>query len=241
MTRRTAQRIRMLVVQSVALRSVIVIAIGALVISALARQGDATIAFFAEKEMSLRSLQRQSPMTVAVLALVLYALACFVPGTNGKALIVGWLFGVVGGTMLINLASIFAAFAMFAISRRCLQGFFRTRYSAQLDSVDRNVRKNGGTYLLAIRLVPIAPFFAVNTLMGVSAMSYTTFWWATQLGMLPSNVAFAWLGASLPSIRDVQHNGYSELLSWQLMVPTVVLCLLPLLVRNIIKRFSWRS
>lgn len=241
MTATNAQRLRTFVVRSVVLRIVMTIALAALGLWIIVNHGDAAITMVVEKEGSLRRMQQQTPAWSAAAAFLLYVVACFVPGTNGKALIVGWLLGVFIGTIVINLASTVAAFAMFTIARRCFHDFFRDRYASRLVSMDERVRESGGQYLFAIRMVPIVPFFIVNTLMGVSAMSCSTFWWATQLGMLPSNIAFAWLGASLPSIRDVQQRGFSELLSWQVLLSAAILCVLPIVTRRVLIRFTRRS
>ena len=47
------------------------------------------------------------------------------------------------------------------------------------------IDRDGAYYLLTLRLVPI-PFFVVNAVMGLTPIRVGSFWWASQLGMLPA-------------------------------------------------------
>jgi uncharacterized membrane protein YdjX (TVP38/TMEM64 family) len=72
--------------------------------------------------------------------------------------------------------------------------------------VNQGLDKDGLYYLLTLRLIPLVPFFVVNLVMGLSRMPARTFWWISQLGMLPATCIYVNAGKQLGSIdspRDV--------------------------------------
>ena len=71
--------------------------------------------------------------------------------------------------------------------------------------------------------------------MGVTPLRAYTFWWATQIGMLPNNIAFAWAGANLRNLRALRENGWTELLSWELFGALMLLGTLPLVARALMR------
>jgi uncharacterized membrane protein YdjX (TVP38/TMEM64 family) len=186
-----------------------------------------------EQEDGLRTLQRESPERLFVTGFAVYFVACFVPGTNGKALFSGWLFGILAGTVLINGASTVAALLMFYVARRYLRSHIESRYAVHLPNIRKRIESEGGAYLFALRLIPFMPYATLNVLMGITPIRARTFWWATQLGLLPSNFVYAWVGASLPGLRDLQRMEWTELMSWELVSALLLLAMFPLLAKYV--------
>ena len=210
-------------------RGLLLVVVVILLIAVIASQGGQVVAWMARQEQQLRHWQQVFPVRTFCVGCFAYFLSCFIPGTNGKAFMAGWLFGIVGGASLVNLASTLAALVMFFASRHQLRDHIQSRYAGFLLAIRKRLRDDGGVYLLAIRLVPIMPYSAVNLIMGVTEMRPRTFWWATQLGMLPGNLAFAWAGTSLPSLQEAQEKTWTELIDLQVLVAFGVLLCLPLL------------
>jgi uncharacterized membrane protein YdjX (TVP38/TMEM64 family) len=210
-------------------------ALFALVFVVLANQGGHLMELLVEQEDRLRSWQRHFPWSVFATAFAAYFAACFLPGTNGKALLSGWLFGILAGTVLINAAAMMAAFLMFYVARYALRGHVETHYAGRLEGIRNSIQRDGGAYLFALRLVPVVPYAVLNALMGVSPMRARTFWWSTQLGMLPANFVFAWAGASLPGLRDLQEKQWSELIHWQFFAALLLMGLLAVAARRILR------
>ena len=184
-----------------------------------------------DHEAQLRAFQQQSPLVAYLVALLAYVAACFMPGTSGKALLVGWLFGFVWGTVLVNIASTLAALLGFWAARYWLQERINSRFHGLTKRVRGAVLRDGGFYLLTVRMIPVIPFTLVNPVMGVSPMGVRTFWWASQLGMLPANCVFAYAGASLPELRQLVQQGATSVLTPQLIIAIVLLATFPLLAR----------
>jgi uncharacterized membrane protein YdjX (TVP38/TMEM64 family) len=226
------------VVRSRHLQGLLLIVVCLVLLGWLATKGGAAIDLLAAQEFRLRSWQRRWPVPFFLTGFILYFVACFVPGTNGKAFLCGWLFGTWPGVVVINGASMLAAFVEFFIARYSLRSYIASRYAAYLFGINDRLQRDGGGYVFALRVVPVVPFTIVNALLGVTPLRIRTFWWATQLGMLPGNIAFAWFGASLPALNRVREHGWRELVSLPLGASLLLLAALPFAV----KRFArWRK
>ncbi|MCG8325059.1 MAG: VTT domain-containing protein, partial [Thiotrichales bacterium] len=88
------------------------------------------------------------------------------------------------------------------------------------------IERDGGYYLFTIRLVPVFPYFVVNLLMGITTIRMTTFYWVSQLGMLPATIVYVNAGKQL---GDIQSLG--EILSADIIFAFVLLGLFPLLTK----------
>jgi len=77
-------------------------------------------------------------------------------------------------------------------------------------------------YLFALRLVPLFPFFVINLAMGLTAIPARTFYWVSQVGMLPGTLVYVYAGTQLGQFR----------ISGGLILAFVVLGLFPLLTRR---------
>ena len=62
--------------------------------------------------------------------------------------------------------------------------------------------RNGASYLLTLRLIPVFPFFLINFLAGLTKVPLRTFLWTTSLGIIPGTVVFAFAGQQLGSINS---------------------------------------
>ena len=153
-------------------KSLIVVVLCSLVVSALAAEGAYAIDWLVEQESRLRAFQFRSPVGLYTTAAVVYFIACFIPGTNGKAFIGGWLFGTFAGALLINFASALAALVMFLAARFLLRGYLEARYARYVLGVSEKVKRDGGTYLFALRMLPFLPYSLLNVVMGVAPTSH---------------------------------------------------------------------
>ena len=92
----------------------------------------------------------------------------------------------------------------------------------RLKTIDEGIRREGAFYLFALRLVPAFPFFVINLAMGLTAIPARTFYWVSQVGMLPGTLVYVYAGTQLGQFR----------ISGGLIVAFVVLGLFPLLTRR---------
>jgi uncharacterized membrane protein YdjX (TVP38/TMEM64 family) len=143
----------------------------------------------------------------------------------------GFLFGRGWGLVLISCASTAGATVAFLVSRYLLRDPLRVRLGRRLEVIDRGVARDGAYYLLSLRLVALVPFWLINLGMGLTGMRLRTFWWATQLGMLPANFLFVNAGTELGEIDSPR-----GLLSPGVLVSLAALGLVPLALRFVVRR-----
>lgn len=189
-------------------------------------------------ETQIRDSIELHPIRTFISAVVLYSVACFLPGTNGKSILTGWLFGPLVGGLLTNFASAFAAFGQFLLARYWFRDRLGQRFGTLRQSVSKAVDRGGVAYAIGIRLVPVFPFTAINALLGLSEIDSRTFWWTTQVGMLPANLLFAYAGSTLPDISKAIDQGPLSLLNIQFVFALLALGLFPLVARFAIRRFQ---
>ncbi len=144
-------------------------------------------------------------------------------------LLAGGLFGVVWGTVLVSFASTAGATLAMLAARFVLRDAVQARYGAYLKTFNQGFAAEGPFYLFAIRLAPIFPFFMVNLLMGLLPIKVRTYWWVSQLGMLPGTVVYVYAGTALGEVTSV-----GDIVSWQLLLAFGLLAVLPLATRKIL-------
>lgn len=152
--------------------------------------------------------------------------ALSVPGAAILTLGSGAVFGLFWGSLLASFASSVGATLAFLVARFLLRDPLSRRLGERMQRFDRGVRRDGAFFLFTLRLVPVFPFFVVNLLAGLSALHVGTYYWVSQLGMLPATVAFVYAGTQLAELASP-----SDVLSPGLIGAFVVIGLLPLLMR----------
>ena len=78
----------------------------------------------------------------------------------------------------------------------------------------------------------------VNYTLGATSLRWTTFWWSSQLGMLPGNIVFVLAGAQLPSLKDLARHGLHAVFSPALLVAFALMAAFPFVVQHGVR--AWR-
>lgn len=199
-----------------------------------------SLASLAKQEASLRQTYSDHPALFLIAAFFVYVTitGLSLPGAAVLSLTYGWLFGFWVALPLVSFASTLGASLAFLSSRYFLRDWVRARYQRWGEWLDKSFAKDGWFFLLTLRMVPQFPFFVVNLLMGLTPISLTTFWWASQLGMLPATCVFLFAGASSPSLQKMADEGISSLVQPQWLLGLALLGILPLLLRWLFSRSS---
>ena len=98
--------------------------------------------------------------------------------------------------------------------------------------------REGAFYLFTLRLVPAVPFFVINTVMGLTKVRAATFWWVSQLGMLPGTAAYVYAGSTVPSLQSLADDGVGGILSWQMLLAFAIMGILPLAIKKAVTRLQ---
>lgn len=196
----------------------------------------ASLDWLVEHDAWLRYQIRAQPITAFVSGFVIYLLVSLIPGTAGKSLVLGWLYGVAAGVVIVNFALVAAAMVTFLFSRHYLQAAVQARSGLRMRRFQERMIHDGALYLLTLRLAH-APFSLMNYAAGAATgVSLITFWWTTQLGLLPGNIVFVYAGSRLPTLRELVRTGPLELLDGPLIAALAGTVALPWLTRRIIRR-----
>ncbi len=112
----------------------------------------ASLDWFVQNDRWLRDGIQAHPIRSALIAFVVYLLTSLFPGLAGKSIMVGWLFGLVVGVMIVNTALVAAAVVAFLLCRHYLKAAVEARFGFYLRPVREHIQRDGAMYLLTLRL-----------------------------------------------------------------------------------------
>lgn len=196
-----------------------------------------------EWETQLRAWRDQAPVATYAAAFVLYVLvtALSLPFALVMTLAYAWLFSFWPAVLLLSFASTAGATLAFLLSRYLIGDWIQRRYAERLATLNAWFAEQGPLFLFWLRLVPTVPFFVVNLVMGLTAIPTHTFWWVSQIGMLPGTCVYCYAGASVPSLRVLQEQGLSGILRPEVAVAFLVLGAFPWAARSLQRRWRRRG
>jgi uncharacterized membrane protein YdjX (TVP38/TMEM64 family) len=73
----------------------------------------------------------------------------------------------------------------------------------------------------------------INLVMGLTKMPVRTYWWVSQLGMLPGTCVYVFMGSQL-SMSIIAEEGVAGFFRWNVFLALVLLGLFPLVVKRLI-------
>ncbi len=211
--------------------------VAAIVILAAIFSDKKIILALAAWEEQIRSFYRQRPVATLAAAFVLYVLVTglSIPGALPLSLAYGWLFGFLPAAILVSFASTSGATISFLLSRYLIGRSVQSRFGERLAWFNEAIEREGAFFLFTLRLVPLAPFWLVNLLAGMTKIRVATFWWVSQLGMLPATLVFIWAASSAPSLTKIADEGIWSLVDWKVFVALALVGLFPLAARLIVR------
>jgi uncharacterized membrane protein YdjX (TVP38/TMEM64 family) len=169
---------------------------------------------------------------IAVVAMV------FVPVASVLTISSGLLFGTLLGGALTVVGATVGATIVFLSSRSAFGNLLTKRAGGALASLRDGFERDAFSYLLALRLTPVVPFWVINLAAGLFGVRLSHFFTATALGIMPATFIFASIGAgagvALAAGRSV---AFSELVQQpQIFLPLVglgLLSLIPVIVKKV--------
>ena len=127
---------------------------------------------------------------------LVYAAATLAPvPKNVLSAAAGFFFGLGPGGLLVWGAALCGAATAFLLGRALGRDGVERLAHGHLARVDVLVDRYGGWAVLALRLVPVVPFTALNYGSGLTSLSFRTYLLATAVGIVPGTVAYVALGA----------------------------------------------
>jgi uncharacterized membrane protein YdjX (TVP38/TMEM64 family) len=175
------------------------------------------------QEATLRAWQRTSPLLMygAAFALEVVVTGLSLPLATIISLIYAWFFGFWPALVIVSFGSTTGATVAFLMSRYFLRSAIQRRFGDRLAGFNTALQREGAFYLLTLRLLPIVPFWMINLVMGLTSIGVGTFWWVSQVGMLPGTAIYVYAGASIPDLQQI-NNPYelraTDIRNWPSLV-----------------------
>jgi uncharacterized membrane protein YdjX (TVP38/TMEM64 family) len=172
------------------------------------------------------------PFTAPLAFVAIYALAVglSLPVGLWLSLLGGLLFGIWFGAVLTVIAAGTGAVILFLLARGLLAPFFENRFATQIARLRPGLERDGLFYLLALRLMPVFPFWLINLAPALIGMRLAPYAAATFVGMIPTSVVLSAIGAGLAAtLATGAPPSASMLLKPMILFPLVALAALALL------------
>jgi uncharacterized membrane protein YdjX (TVP38/TMEM64 family) len=156
----------------------------------------------AEHREALTHLVAAHPLAslCAYLGLYLLLIVACVPGPSVMSVAGGVLFGTLVGGLAALAAMTAGGVIVFLACRTAFGDWAAHRAGPAIARIEAGFSRDAFAYLLALRLMPVAPFFMVNLAAGLARVRLSSFVLATAIGAAPSAFIFAGLGAGLDSV-----------------------------------------
>jgi uncharacterized membrane protein YdjX (TVP38/TMEM64 family) len=151
----------------------------------------------------------------------------------------GLLFGAIEATALAAIASTVGATLLVVLLRSLLSDTLRRQQQKIPQPMRMRLARDGLSYLLFVRLLPMVPFWLVNLAAAVAGLRLRVFVIGTLIGVVPVTFVVASFGAGLSDALTAGHApDMSMLLAPHILLPLAALAaltLLPLLLRGRIR------
>jgi len=196
-----------------------------------------TLAYVKESQKYFTMLYEENRALVISVYIAIYLLVTTLslPGAVVLGLAAGSLFGLLTGTIVVSFASTIGATLACAVSRFILRDWVQKKFGDRLKTVNEGIEKEGAFYLFTLRLIPVFPFWLINMIMGLTKMPLKTYYWVSQIGMLPGTIIFVNAGKELSKI-----DSPSGILSPGLIFSFVLLGLFPITTKKILAFYNQR-
>jgi uncharacterized membrane protein YdjX (TVP38/TMEM64 family) len=190
------------------------------------------------EEVVLRDWVAQRRLLAWSLAAGVYTLATALslPIAAVLSLFLGWLLGFWPALIIVSFSSTAGATGAFLTSRYLIGDWVQRRYANRLAGLNAAIEREGAAYLFMLRLIPYVPFFLINLGMGLTRLPVRTFWWVSQLGMLPGTAVYLFAASSVQSLAVLRRDGLPGLLTPRLILAFVLLGLTPWVLRKLVSR-----
>ncbi len=195
-----------------------------------------------ENRETLRMLVEENGVLAIVGFAVIYAVvvAFSLPGGAIMTITGGFLFGAIGGGLIVVVGATVGATILFLVTRTALGDVFRAKAGPFIARMEDGFRSNALSYLLVLRLIPLFPFWLVNLVPAFLGVSTATYVLGTFIGIIPGTFVYASVGNGLGALIDAgQDPDLGIIFRLDILGPLVglaVLALLPVLYKKFVAR-----
>jgi uncharacterized membrane protein YdjX (TVP38/TMEM64 family) len=164
-------------------------------------------------------------------------IACCIPGTILFDLLAGFIYGPTIGFLLVIICYLIGAIVNFLLVRYLLHDLLHKRFShlKYLIMSGNGGMKRAAYNLIALRFIPVIPFWVLNILAAVLGIPFSVFALTTFVGIIPSSLIWVLIGDGVRSHMAEHQMLTTEIFTdLRLWAPLVVLTLM-VMIPNLIK------
>ena len=144
---------------------------------------------------ALRRMIEETGWAAPAVFVGLYAVVTLAPvPKNVLSALGGLLFGLLPGVLLVLAAALVGASVAFALGRGLGRDSVERLTSTRVHEVDALLARRGLVAVVAVRLVPVVPFTAINYAAGLTGVRTRDYLLGTAVGIVPGTVAYVTLG-----------------------------------------------
>ncbi len=197
-----------------------------------------SLEYLKSQKDALNALYNDKPWLVAGLFFLLYVAfaALALPAATILTLAGGAIFGFWAGVLLVSFASSIGATLAFIFTRFLFHDSIQSKFGDRLEAVNKGIEKEGAFYVFGLRLVPLFPFFVINSLLALTKLKVWTFYWASQIGMLAATAVYVNAGTQIAQIDSL-----SGIASPKLILSFVLLGVFPLIAKKALDFLKTRN
>lgn len=138
----------------------------------------------------------------------------------------GAIFGFWVGLIVVSFASTIGATVAFILTRYLFHDAIQAKFGDRLQAINSGIEKEGAFYVFGLRLVPLFPFFMVNSVLALTKLKTWTYYWSSQIGMLAGTAVYVNAGTQLATIDTL-----SDIAKPQLLISFALLGVFPIIAK----------
>ncbi|QUH24587.1 TVP38/TMEM64 family protein [Serpentinicella alkaliphila] len=162
-----------------------------------------------------------------------FIVACVFMLPGSMLTIVGGIaFGPIIGGVVSLIGATFGATAAFLVAKYVARGMIEDKIgqNQMFKKIDDGVEKNGTSFLILTRLVPVFPFSFQNYAYGLTKIDLSTYFIVSLLCMTPGAFIYAYMAG------EIVTNGFSAGLLVKFAIAGIILFLISLIPKYIAKK-----
>lgn len=187
---------------------------------------------------SLNELYKNNPVLISAIFFLVYVMvAAFnLPAAGLLTVAAGAILGFWNGLFVVSFASSIGATIAFLMTRYLFHDAIQSKFGERLKTINSGIEREGAFYVFGLRLVPLFPFFVVNSVLGLTKLKTWTFYWASQIGMLAGTAVYVNAGTQLADISTL-----GDIASPKLLLSFALLGVFPIVAKTALKFFKKKS
>ncbi len=157
-----------------------------------------------ENRQLLLDYVAQNAALASIVFLLVYtvAVAFSIPGGALLTIVGGFMFGIVWGASLVVVGATLGATCVFLAAKTALGDTLHEKAGPWMVKLEEGFQENATSYLITLRLVPLAPFWLVNLAPAFFGVRLRTFVITTFFGIIPGTVVYASVGNGVGATFD---------------------------------------